>query len=348
MIRLSPPIIPLVLAIIMAGAGAATAQGGAAVATAPRPEASGAGQAIADLPILGLAQVTFKVSDLPRSRIYYHDILGFPEAFDLRDKAGRVVSAYFKVNDEQYIELVPGLKPGELMRETRLVIESSDLTKLHAFYVEQGLSPGAIAKGPDGNPVFRLVAPNGFALDFLQYAPGSRQVALRGKLLAPERISTHLLHAGTMVRDAPTKAFFQKLGWGRMLPGSRGDYIETPSTDRNLETKNPPLDPDNPATLARYTSEVSGAVNHASLEIVDMHAARELLKQRGGFDDLRLRTAVGNNRHWLIHLFDPDGTRTELMSRDTIPDAVPAFSVMPPGPPAPPILATQKGVYPWP
>jgi catechol 2,3-dioxygenase-like lactoylglutathione lyase family enzyme len=329
-------------------AGAQTAP--VAVPSGPlaAPASEAAPQNAVTLPILGLAQVTFKVSDLKRSRAFYEGVLGLPMAFELRDRAGQVGSAYFKVNDEQYIELVPGLAPDDNSREARLVIEASDLARLRAIYIERGLAASAIAKGMDGNPAFRIVAPNGFPIDFLQYAPGSRQGRLRGKLLAPERISTHLLHAGTMVRDDATKAFFAKLGWGRMLPGTRGDYVETPASDRNLETKNPPLDPINPATRAQYERELSGAANHFSLEIIDMHGARELLKKRGGYDDMRLRTAVGNNRHWLLHLFDPDGTRVELMSKETVPDAIPSFSVMPPGPPAPPILATERGVYPWP
>lgn len=313
--------------------------------TASSPLAS---QIIADLPILGVAQVSFRVSNLARSTQFYRDVLGFSEAFTLRNKSGQVTSVYFKVNDEQFIELVPGLEPGELVRQSRIVVQSSDLSRLRAIYLARGLSPGPISKGEDGNPVFRIVAPNGFPVDFLQYDPRSHQGRIKGKMLGKKRISTRILHVGTMVKDEPTKAFFSKFGWGKVLPGARGDYIETPLSDRNLETKDPPLDPSNPATLSQYTREVAGAVYHYALEIDNMHAAREELKRRGGFDDVRLRTAVGNNRHWLIHLFDPDGTRTELMSKAIVPDDVPSFSVMPPGPPAPPILATQRGVYPWP
>ena len=328
--------------------GALVAPIGAAAQNAPAPQAAPA-QPVADLPILGLAAVSFKVSDLDKSRHYYTGVLGLPEAFDLKDSSGKIMSAYFKVNDEQYIELVPGLKPDDLVREARLVIESSDLQKLHDLYVQRGVNPGPIAKGPDGNPTFRAVAPNGFPVDFLQYAPDSKEGQLKGKLLSSDRLSTHLLHAGTMVKDDASRDFFQnKLGFGRRLPGARGEYIELPASDRNLETKNPPLDPNNPATLAQYTREVYGAVYHFSLEVTDMHEARELAKKRGGYDDVRVRAAVGNNRHWLMHLFDPDGTRAEIMSVDTLPAEVPSFSVMPPGPPGPPILAKQQGVYPWP
>lgn len=333
----------MALAIAAGLAGAAPLWAQAAPPASPQPPAV----EIKDLPILGLAQVSVMVSDLAKARAFYGDVLGFAEAFTLKDRAGTIRSVYFKINDDQYLELLPVAKV-ELIRQTRLVVQASNLRKLHEIYVAQGLQPGAISTGADGNPVFRITAPNGAALDFIEYAKASRQARLKGKLLGPNRIATRLLHAGTMVRDEPTKAFFRSLGWGRLLPGPRGDYIETPATDRNLETKNPPLDPENPATLPQYTREVYGAVYHFALEINDMHAARETLKARGGFDDVRLRTAVGNNRHWLIHLFDQDGSRVELMSRDTVPDAIPAFSVMPPGPPAPPILATTRGVYPWP
>src|SRR5512137_881753 len=75
-----------------------------------------------DLPILGLAGVTVRASDLEKARGYYKGVLGFPEAFDIKDSSGKVLSAYFKVNDDQYIEVVPNLNPGELHRIGRVMI----------------------------------------------------------------------------------------------------------------------------------------------------------------------------------------------------------------------------------
>ena len=103
-----------------------------------------------DIPVIGIANVTFKVSDLKKARAYYQDVLGMTEAFQLKD------STYFKVNDDQFIEVTPTLKPGELIREARVVFQSTDLEKLHSIYTERGLKPTAIAKGPDGNPVFQI------------------------------------------------------------------------------------------------------------------------------------------------------------------------------------------------
>src|SRR5437763_13033293 len=128
-----------------------------------------------DLPIVGIAQVTNKVSSLDKARAYYGGVLGFGEVFDLKDAAGKIASAYFKINDDQYIELTPNLQPGELVRQARIVIQSSDLEKLHGIYEKRGINPGPIARGPDGNPVFRVTAPNGDNVDVMHYVAGSQQ-----------------------------------------------------------------------------------------------------------------------------------------------------------------------------
>jgi len=309
------------------------------------------GQA-SDIPLAGLAGITFRVSDLDRSRRYYQGVLGFAEAFSLRDAAGRVASVFFKVNDNQFIEVVPGLQSGASNRQVRAVFESTDLRRLHEIYSARGLSPTAIAAGADGNPVFRVMGPDGATLDFIEYVSGSQQVLARGKFLDARRLSTHLWHVGIYTKDRASVApFYQdKLGLvrGRDIPGGRGEYIETPSSDRNTETKFPPLDPNNPATRAQYEREVMGAVQHVALEVSDMRAFRDTAQERGGLTDLQVRAHVGNNRHWLVHLFDPDGSRTEVMETAVL-DTLPPMTVMAPGKTvAPPIVPTTPGEIPWP
>ena len=213
--------------------------------------------------------------------------------------------------------------------------------------MERGLNPTAIKKGPDGNPVFRVVDPEGNSLDFLQYVPGSRQSALRGKLLDPGRVTTHIWHVGIMSKDRAASAGFyaDKIGLANGRDVGRGEYVELPSSDRNLETKDPPLDPNDPATKDQYTREVYGAVYHMGLEVKDARVARDLTQQRGKYSDVRVRATVGNNRHWLIHLFDPDGTRSELMETPVQTD-VASGSVMaknPNDPPIPPPPGTGRG-----
>lgn len=305
-----------------------------------------------ELPILGLAGITFKVSSLERARGYYAGVLGFAEAFSVSDGSGRIASVFFKVNDDQYVEVTPDLEPGAIRRQERVVVQSSDLARLRGIYAGRGLNPGPIVTGPDGNPVFRVEGPDEARIDFVEYVPGSLQAMARGRFLSPDRVSTHLWHVGIYTSDPSSRTTFyeQKLGLsgGRNLPGGRNEYIETPRSDRNLETKHPPLDPENPATRAQYEREVMGAVAHMAIEVSDMRLARDLVQRRGGLSDLQVRAHVGNNRHWLMHLFDPDGSRTEVVET-AVQDALPPMTVMAPGSSAaPPILPQTPGVIPWP
>jgi len=298
----------------------------------------------------GVHHITFVGSNRDATIEFYQGVLGMPEAFQIKDAAGKTISVYFSVNDDQFIEATPNLKPGELVRQARVVFESSDLDKLHALYSERGLNPSKVTQGPDGNPVFRVVDPEGNNLDFIQYVSGSQQASVRGKLTAQTRVSTHLLHAGLMVKDRANAASFygEKLGFVQnRLPGKRGDYLELTSSDKNTETKYPPLDPNDPATHDQYVREQYGAVQHIGLEVTDIRIARDIIQKRGGFTDLQVRAHVGNSRHWLVHVFDPDGTRSEIFEAG-VQDSLPPMTVMAPGAPAPPILPKTPGVLPWP
>jgi lactoylglutathione lyase len=303
-----------------------------------------------DLPIVGIAGITFSVSSLANARRFYNGVLGLPAAFEIKDAVGKIMSVFFKVNDDQYIEVTPDLKPGELIRQARIVFQSSDIETLHAVYAARGLQPSHIQVGKDGNPVFWLIDPEGNKLDFLEYVAGSKQSECVGKFLDPTRVSSHISHTGLMVqRHESTMDFYEgKLGFvqGR-ISDRRSDYLEPMSSDLNVETKNPPLDPHDPAVHDHYVREQYGAIQHVCLEVTDIRSARDLVQARGGYDDLRVRAHVGNNRHWLVHLFDADGSRTELMEK-ALQDALPPMTVMAPGAPAPVIMPKAPGVLPWP
>ena len=125
----------IALLVLLSAGQALTAQRGAG-----GQGAQAAAPATPDVPIVGLAGVAFRVSDLAKARAYYQGVLGLQEAFSTKDQIGRVASVFFKINDEQYVELVPDMKPGELRRQARVMFQSSDLKKLHAIYTERGLA----------------------------------------------------------------------------------------------------------------------------------------------------------------------------------------------------------------
>src|SRR5437899_879009 len=107
-----------------------------------------------DLPITRLAGVSFKVADLEKTRQFYTGILGLEEAFDLKDASGAVKSAFFKVNDDQYLEFSPGALDGFHMEHVSML--TSDLKQTAAILQTRGFTPGKPAKSADGNMYFAI------------------------------------------------------------------------------------------------------------------------------------------------------------------------------------------------
>lgn len=266
-----------------------------------------------DLPIIGLAHVGFRTSDLEKARAFYSGVLGYDEAFALKNDTGDVSLAYFKINDDQYIEIFPGLPPEEDVRLTHVAFQTSDIDKLRRMLSDRGIDAPKPQRGRDGNLNLTIKDPESNRLEFVEYRPGSLHSNGKGKHLGPRRISTHLLHAGiTIANLEAAMAFYAgKLGfreiwrggptddetrWINMrTPGERGDYVEF-----MLYSK--------PPTRAQL-----GSMHHICLEVSDIQDSWKQLQQRNVPNEQRHRPRVGRNKRWQLNLFDPDGSRAELM-----------------------------------
>ncbi len=271
-----------------------------------------------DLPLTGLAHVGFRVSDLEKARSFYTGILGYEQPFAIIDDKGEITMAFFKVNDEQYIEISPGLRADQDDRLTHIAMATSDIQKLHRMLAERGLAPTAIKRGRDGNQNCSIADPDGHRVEFVQYMPGSWHTEARGKYMSSRRISDHMWHTGVSVADeAKSMAFYrdrlgfqeiwrggpegQPVRWINMrMPGARGDYVEL-----MLHSE--------PPTRAQV-----GSMHHICLTVPDIQASHKIALERGVPDTERYRTRVGRNRRRQLNLFDADGTRTELMEPQTV------------------------------
>ena len=267
-----------------------------------------------DLPISGLSHVGFRVGSLAQADQFYSGVLGYERAFDLKNKNGEVALAFYKVNDDQYIEISPSLKPGQDIRFTHLAIETSDIRRLHEMLLSRGMKPGAMTQGRDGNLNFSLTDPDGHRVEFVQYREGSLHHRARGQFNDALRISTHLLHTGvTVANEAASLNFYRDLLgleeiWrggpkdgeiryiNLRIPGARGDYIEL-----MLHSGKP-------------TRQQYGSMHHICLEVPDIRVAYQKSTARGIPDtEDRHRPRIGRNRRWQMNIFDADGTRTEFM-----------------------------------
>jgi lactoylglutathione lyase len=84
------------------------------------------------------------------------------------------------------------------------------------------------------------------------------------------------------------------------MPGPSGDYIEL------MLYSQPP------------TRQSLGSMQHICLEVPDIEAAYRAVLARSAPDSIRQKPTVGLNKRRLLNLFDPDGSRTELMEPRTV------------------------------
>ncbi|MCX6631122.1 MAG: VOC family protein [Candidatus Solibacter sp.] len=280
--------------------------------------------------VLGIAHFSIRVSDVARARAYYKDFLGFDEPFSLKNPDDSLSMAFIKVNDYQYIELSPGLRP-EQDRLSHISFFTDDAEGMRVYLGSRGTKvPDRVPKGRSGNLNFNVKDPDGHTVEIVQYMADGWALRDKGKFVTDARISKHIGHMGVMVGDANAAIAFYggilgfqetwrgssngtTLSWINMRVPDGSDYIEFM------------LYKDQPAPDQR------GTVHHFCLETPNISEALETLKDRqhafGYTRPLEIRT--GTNRKRQLNVFDPDGTRMELMEPVTVDGSAPVPSTAP-------------------
>ncbi len=261
-------------------------------------------------PILGVAHIALKTSDLSKAREFYGHVLGLPEIFTLPNARSGVLMACFKINDHQYVEIFPGLKDPSEDRLLHISYETPDVRAMHDYLTSHGVAvPETPAKTPDGNLSLLLEDPAGHQMGFFQYLPDSMHAKHYGEPKPDNRISTHMLHAGEMVADrAAADAFYHGLlgfwvSWYGGMTDDRTDWVDmtVPNGHDWLEYM---LNAHNPSVRSR------GVMHHMSLGVPSVAAAAKVVAQRG----YKAQAAqIGRDGKWQLNLYDPDQTRVELM-----------------------------------
>jgi len=266
--------------------------------------------------ITGIAHMAIYVHDMEKSRAFYHDFLGYDEPYQLNNPDGTLSMTFFKVNERQYIEVFPERAPGT-DRLNHISLETDDIEGLRRYLAAKGVKvPAKPGVGRIGNQNFNITDPDGHTVEMVQYMPDGWTVREKGKYL-PDRVSTRIMHVGILG--------FQEI-WRGSHDGKILSWVNTkvPDGDTYIEFM---LYDQIPGPTAR------GTAHHMCLEVPDLDKAKAWLEARPAMKQytrtLEIRT--GTNRKRQLNLYDPDGTRLELMEPHTV-DGKPA----PPSTAAPP------------
>jgi len=294
----------------------------------------------ADRPkVLGVAHIAIYVKDLAKTRQFYEGFLGYGEPFTLPQKTGGGVRiAFAKINDRQYVEIFNEADRGEgQLNHISFYTDSAD--RMYAYLKSKGVAvmsdKGSVGKGQTGNKNFNVKDPDGHIVEIVEYQPDSWTAQNAGKFEPATRISDHIMHVGVLVGDLEKSMAFY-----RDILGFKEFWRGTGANAKTLSWVNMKVpDGDDYLEFMLYSSLPDpgsrGTKNHMSLMVPDAEKAVAELQKRAaktGYDK-EIKIQVGVNRKRQVNLYDPDGTRVELMEPNTI-DGKPAPNSTAPAPKA--------------
>lgn len=282
--------------------------------------------------ITGVAHIAVYAKDVEKSRVFYRDFLGFEEPYTLKNADGTPFMLFFKINERQYLELSPETAP-DTDRLNHIAFETDNAEAMRLYLKSKGIAvPDRVPKGGAGNSNFTIKDPQGHSVEFVQYEPDGWTMRERGRHLTDKRISRRMMHVGIIVTELePVMKFYRDvLGFSEFWRGSRSTTelqwinLKIPDGEDYIELM---LYKDAPEPTKR------GSAHHLCLEVADSAssiAALEARPYRKQYSQA-IEARTGVNRKRQVNLFDPDGTRTELMELNTI-DGKPAPSSTAPPP----------------
>jgi catechol 2,3-dioxygenase-like lactoylglutathione lyase family enzyme len=282
--------------------------------------------------ITGVGHIAVYAHDVDRTLAFYRDFLGYGEPFRLDRPGGNLHLAFVKINDRQFVEVFPEKEAGT-DRLNHIALEVEDAEAMRVYLASRGVKvPDKVPVGRIGNANFNINDPDGHTVEIVQYLPDGWSMRQKGKNMPESRISPRIMHVGIAVGSlGPAMAFYRDiLGFEETWRGSaRGQElnwvnVKVPDGDDYVEFmlyKAPP-------TVARL-----GTMHHLCLEVPDIERAKSTLEARPARKDYphEMEIKTGTNRKRQLNLYDPDGTRLELMEPKTV-DGTPAPSSAAPPP----------------
>lgn len=269
--------------------------------------------------ITGVSHIAVYASDMAKAeRFYVHD-LGAAKGADPENPAG----ARYYVSPAQFIEVLPlpAMRPdSQRDAKTRLdhvAFATADAEGLRAYMAARGITvPMHVTRGSDGSQWFDTVDPEGNKVEFIQNPAKLPDVPM-------DPLSSHIIHVGYIIHNRALEDGFyrdvlgfrpywyggmetdQTPAWVSQQVPDGGDWLEymvqKPADGRGI-----------PDWMNRQTA---GVLDHFSLGVANIEATYTTLwtGDRLKGQDPNSLPKIGRDAKWQLNLYDPDGTRAEIM-----------------------------------
>jgi catechol 2,3-dioxygenase-like lactoylglutathione lyase family enzyme len=257
--------------------------------------------------ITGISHITLFADDIAKSQKFYAELLGWDQV----PANAAMPGVRFYANHSQYVELVSPPSRGLADRLDLVAFSTSDAEALRNYLSTHGVAvPQTLTVEADGSRSFVVRDPEGNKVGFTQ--AGDHPPVEPAS--ATQSLSSHIIHAGYVVRNRAALDHFYKdvlgfhLYWQGGNPSDRIDWVMMQVPNGTDWVEYMLYLPANPS-LAQL-----GSANHLAPGVTSVPALQAKLEARGWKPASNKNPQVlGVDGKMQLDLTDPDGTRIEFM-----------------------------------
>ncbi len=262
--------------------------------------------------ITGISHIAVYTSNPAATEHFYTVILGAAKLPDPENPRG----VRYAINPTQFIEVLPLPAGAGVNRLDHTAWKVTSAEGMRRYLAAKGWkTPARVLHGADGSSWFTVLDPEGNKVQFVQPPAHPKPID------APHVIGHQIIHMGFLVHSrAKEDAFYRGLlgfkpyWWGGMKKGEI-DWVsqQVPNGHEWLEymlVKEP-----GPGIPAAMTQRQLGILDHFSIGEVSVPQTYKMLAAQNRLTSRHdAAPQIGRDGKYQFNLYDPDGTRIELMN----------------------------------
>jgi len=263
--------------------------------------------------VTGISHIAVYARDLAASDHFYGHILGGQKASNPEDPAG----ARYYFGPQQFVEVLPAPPSQGPSMLAHVAYATRDAAALRKYLLGEGREPGALSAGKDGSRWFSVRDPEGNEVRFVQAGPEAAKPF-------GSAISGRIIHVGYVVRNRTAEdAFYrEELGfrpyWFGAMQANSVDWVSQQVPDGRDWLEYMMVGEGSTVPVERLDAGQLGVLNHVSLAVPNMQAAVTRLYAEERLPERHDGPSMGRDGKWQANLYDPDGTRVELMEYSAV------------------------------
>lgn len=260
--------------------------------------------------ITGISHMSVYTSDPAGAEHFYGVILGAAKGPDPQNTQG----VRYYLSPTQFVEVLPLPADHTISRMEGVSYETADAAALRKYMIAHGVTAaGELQTGSDQSHWFETKDPEGNDVEFFQH----------GKLFtmpaAAKPIGARIIHVGYLVHSKTDEDKFYKgvLGfrpyWYGAMKADKLDWVSQQVPNGFDWIEYMLVGDGSTSPLTSINQSHLGVLNHFSIGVPNMEKAITTLNVEDRLSPKHDGPNMGKDGKWQGNLYDPDGTRVELM-----------------------------------